>query len=608
MAIVSPIFKSTIESRKTLSESKEGIKKLTTLLEKRQKVKREAYAKTNLFRQKRENNDRRQQLEDELEAPKIVVQPGGPAKLIQEDNNRGFFDRILGFIGYLAAGWIMNNLPTWIGIGKEFIARLKRAGEIVSGFFGDTVKLFTGFGNLLSAASENLMRFDFFDTSNRIKNAMQALNFTVGDMGNKIEEAYGLATTPLTEGKYSGEDIPGLGTQQTNEGAYEEPAPYTGSGGGNVGPWGPLLGLIASKESGGNYEAMAPMKTLPGATKMTISEVASKATGAVGKYQQLPQYLVKRAKAAGLNPDKDLFSPANQDLIAAKVNIGQNRGGNLWLQGKITNEEFMQRLSMEFAVLPNAQGKFYYSNQGSSITPAQVRGALNQVKSGSSQSQQSQIQQVPVGNVNPTIGDRLGAGRGHKGVDLQVEMGTPLRAVSDGVIVDSDFEKGWGNFLVMKDDRGIYHLYGHMQSGYKKGGPVKKGEVIGKVGMTGRTSGPHLHWETGTGWNKSQITGRFDALSKYSKFAPFNTQPGPGVVSQTPAQIAAAPRQSQSVPSAITPERRGQDIIIAQPRNQQQIVSTPSGGGGEQAPSPINEFDLLNNFIKNKLLLDLAYL
>jgi murein DD-endopeptidase MepM/ murein hydrolase activator NlpD len=160
----------------------------------------------------------------------------------------------------------------------------------------------------------------------------------------------------------------------------------------------------------------------------------------------------------------------------------------------------------------------------------------------------------------------------------------------------------------MKDDRGIYHLYGHMQSGYKKGGPVKKGEVIGKVGMTGRASGPHLHWETGTGWNKSQITGRFDALSKYSKFAPFNTQPGPGVVSQTPAQIAAAPRQSQSVPSTITPERRGQDIIIAQPRNQQQIVSTSSGGGGEQAPSPINEFDLLNNFIKNKLLLDLAYL
>jgi lysozyme len=609
MAIVSPIFKSTIESRKTLSESKEGIKKLTTLLEKRQKVKREAYAKTNLFRQKRENNDRRQQLEDELEAPKIVVQPGGPAKLIQKDNDRGFFDRILGFIGYLAAGWIMNNLPTWIGMGKEFIARLKRAGEIVSGFFGDTVKLFTGFGNLLSAASENLMRFDFFDTSNRIKNAMQALNFTVGDMGNKIEEAYGLATTPLTEGKYSGEDIPGLGTQQTNEGAYEEPAPYSGSGAGSGASTGTkeqraMLDAIAFAE-GTRDQPNNGYKTLFGFGQFDdysrhpdkVVRSGRYASAAAGRYQFMPGTFNRLAKKLGL---KD-FSPASQDKAA--IELAREYGVT---QELLVKEGMSPRVS---ALL----GRQWASFPGKTIgldQPTQKLKSVQQAyqKSLGSTQQQSQIQQVPVGNVNPTIGDRLGAGRGHKGVDLQVEMGTPLRAVSDGVIVDSDFEKGWGNFLVMKDDRGIYHLYGHMQSGYKKGGPVKKGEVIGKVGMTGRASGPHLHWETGTGWNKSQITGRFDALSKYSKFAPFNTQPGPGVVSQTPAQIAAAPRQSQSVPSTITPERRGQDIIIAQPRNQQQIVSTSSGGGGEQAPSPINEFDLLNNFIKNKLLLDLAYL
>ena len=219
------------------------------------------------------------------------------------------------------------------------------------------------------------------------------------------------------------------------------------------------------------------------------------------------------------------------------------------------------------------------------------------------QIQTPQISPPPSTPINPMIGDRLGAGRGHGGVDLQVKEGTPLRAVSDGVIVDSDYQKnGWGNFLVMKDNMGIYHLYGHMQSGYKRSGSVKKGDVIGKVGMTGRTTGPHLHWETGTGWNRSVITGRFDALNKYSKFAPFNTQPS----KETPAQISAQPKLQQ--PAAMTPERKGpQVMLIDDTQPQQPQVSYPVQQQPYVTPT-ITEFKLLNNFIKNKLLLDLAYL
>lgn len=146
------------------------------------------------------------------------------------------------------------------------------------------------------------------------------------------------------------------------------------------GEWGPLLDLIASKESGGNYEAMYPSTTLKGATKMTIAEVARRATGAVGKYQQLPQYLVSRARAAGLNPDKDLYDPKNQDIIAGRVNIGQNRGGNAWLAGRKSEEEFMHGLAYEFAALPGPDGRFKYKGQGSSIKPTDVRNALRKVK------------------------------------------------------------------------------------------------------------------------------------------------------------------------------------------------------------------------------------
>lgn len=76
-----------------------------------------------------------------------------------------------------------------------------------------------------------------------------------------------------------------------------------------------LMETISGPESGGDYEAMYPNTSLPGATKMTIAEVARKATGAVGKYQNMPDLLVERAKSAGLDPNKDLYSPENQDKI-----------------------------------------------------------------------------------------------------------------------------------------------------------------------------------------------------------------------------------------------------------------------------------------------------
>lgn len=72
---------------------------------------------------------------------------------------------------------------------------------------------------------------------------------------------------------------------------------------------------ISKTESGGNYEAMYPNTTLPGATQMTIAEVAAKAKGAVGKYQNMPQFLIERARDSGLDPNKDLYSPQNQEII-----------------------------------------------------------------------------------------------------------------------------------------------------------------------------------------------------------------------------------------------------------------------------------------------------
>ena len=136
------------------------------------------------------------------------------------------------------------------------------------------------------------------------------------------------------------------------------------------------------------------------------------------------------------------------------------------------------------------------------------------------------MEYVPPGKYSPVVSGKYGEMRStgrHGGTDLSgIPVGTPLRAISDGKIIESGFESGWGNYTVFIDKNGIYHLYGHMKSRGKASGQIKKGDVIGYVGMTGRTTGPHLHWETGTGWNGT-ITGSFDPLDRYNRNAPFNT-------------------------------------------------------------------------------------
>lgn len=621
MALLAPsvnfqkLSKSTDLAKKGVTSANKSIQNISQVVFKRTKVKREIFTQTQMLRSRRVETERRKQLEDEIEAVDTLQKPNGANNLAQADTSKGFFERLIGFVGYLTAGWLLNNLPTLLGIGKEFIARLQRAGQLLSGFFNNTIQLFANFGNVLGALGQNITSFDFLDSSNRLRSSFDQLNSTVAGLGAQIEEAFGLVTTPLTQGMYSGEQIPGFGTKQQSEGAYETQPSTAGTSGG--GQWKPLLDLISSVESStdkrnNGYDAQngAPGGVRPGLSQMTIGEIARSAPGASGRYQQMPQYLLGRAKAAGFN-ENTVFSPAVQDALAIKLIEG--RGGNAWLAGRISTEQFMQSLSQEWAALPNAYGQFYYRGQRSSLRPEKVKSTLDMVKKGSEvPSSQPGIQQVPAGNVKPIVTSRYGAQRGkrtHGGTDLAVPFGTPLRAVADGKIITTNFDPGgWGYFMVYQDTAGLYHLYGHMPRGsYKTSGTVKKGEVIGKVGSTGSSTGPHLHWEIGRSWNGT-IGGKFDPLKIYSSNAPFNTPPGPGVAPGAPAQIAPMAQRRMSYPAGITPERRGQSIVIAQPPSQQNIIMSGGGDRADTRVAPATNFAMLNNFIKNKLLLDLAYL
>jgi len=99
----------------------------------------------------------------------------------------------------------------------------------------------------------------------------------------------------------------------------------------------------------------------------------------------------------------------------------------------------------------------------------------------------------------------LGFVKMHTGVDWAAPFGTPIFASGNGVVEKAEREGGYGNYVVLKHNNGYETAYGHMSAfakGLAPGKQVRQGQVIGFVGSTGHSTGPHVHYEI-------KVNGRF---------------------------------------------------------------------------------------------------
>ena len=155
--------------------------------------------------------------------------------------------------------------------------------------------------------------------------------------------------------------------------------------------------------------------------------------------------------------------------------------------GNILSARFTNRGKTYTAVrYTNKQGNTsYYTADGNSLRKAFIRTPVDFARISS---------RFSAGRKHPIL-NKI---RAHKGVDYAAPRGTPIKAAGDGKVLLAGRRGGYGNTVIIKHGNAYQTLYGHMQGfakGVTTGSTVKQGQVIGYIGTTGLSTGPHLHYE-----------------------------------------------------------------------------------------------------------------
>lgn len=153
--------------------------------------------------------------------------------------------------------------------------------------------------------------------------------------------------------------------------------------------------------------------------------------------------------------------------------------------GRVLAAEFVNQGKSHLVVLhQRGEKEQYYSADGRSLGQAFLRSPL----------EFSRVTSSFGGRIHPL----MNVPRDHKGIDFGAPTGTPVKATSDGVVELAGTQRGYGNIVVLQH-RGKYSTaYAHLNgfaANVREGQEVKQGQIIGYVGSTGMSTGPHLHYE-----------------------------------------------------------------------------------------------------------------
>lgn len=185
-----------------------------------------------------------------------------------------------------------------------------------------------------------------------------------------------------------------------------------------------------------------------------------------------------------------------QSVISDLNNIEENKKAIIKKldKEKSSNEEDMSKL-VEFNDKARAQIDGFIKDQINSNKPVDKTPSQDKGQGNSS----GFIRPIG-GSITNGFGQRIhpitGANGMHHGVDIATERGTPIKAAQSGTVITATYNNIYGNMIILSHGNGVQTVYAHADSlNVSEGQQVKQGQVIAKVGSTGMSTGPHLHFE-----------------------------------------------------------------------------------------------------------------
>jgi len=662
------------KSSKSFNQTQKSVQNISKLLNTRIKVRKQIFSDIFETKRRREFDTRRMEREDEREARRSV--PSGTSNVVAAVSKTGgsLIGRLVKALGFIAAGWILRTLPTWIGYAKEFIARVNEIGRIIKSFVINVGNILQSSFRVLTSLKDNILKFDFLDSERKLRNSFTELGNSIEGLQKDFKDTIDVFTTDITKeidgikvGSYSGEEIPEPGEGFTEDAASQTQtysSDYSGSSssgtGGSSGKFGPatnaLLDAIAYAEGTAGHPnngylthftgAQYSGKGYPEKHPDKVFHSKDYSSAAFGRYQFMPGTW-NTVGGGAMTPERQDAAAVQLILRRLKLNSPEELENLLQKQG--ISPQISSKLSPEWASFPTLSGNSYYgqpvkklegiqqryqqslqrqrtqtSPTGTTGTPTSIStgtmklipqtGAGGFVQGGSGSEGEAQYAthfHIDAKTANPSKEELANI----REVSFQAVMAMHARgstvwfgnldqyASKDPGILRNQIaaeqrahdSRSSAAVDIQETNPNVKRTFPSQPGSatkfpfavgevYFRGGYGREAEIIGSRGIT------VSHGATGS------------SASKISTEKERQSTPQ--------AQISSAPTQQrqQAVAQQITPERKGQDISVVVPSSQQPQQSVASSGGSSQQSSGPSMGELLNNFMKQKFLLDLSYL